>query len=78
MSKPWRVAGLLLAVAVFVSTIVTGEGALRVDGLPIVVSALYGAVAAFIWVWLLEAVVVAIGWLGRRLFSTRRSSDRGD
>jgi len=77
MSKPWRAAGLILAVAVFVSTLVTGRGALPVDGVPLVVSALYGAVAAFIWVWLLEAVVIAIRWLGRKLFSTRRPSDRG-
>lgn len=79
MSKRWRLTGLLLAAAVFCYTLLTGENpwAAPVD-LPIVVSALYGAIATFLVVWLYEAIVVAVRWLWRRLFPTPRPSDNSD
>ena len=79
MSKRWRLAGLFLAVAVFCYILLTGNNPWpEADGLPIVVSALYGAVATFLVVWLYEAIVIAARWLWRRLFPTPRQSDPGD
>jgi hypothetical protein len=79
MSKRWRLAGLLLAVAVFSYTLLTGENPWPVpDGLPIVVSALYGAAATFFVVWLYEAIVIAVRWVLRRFLPAPRPSDRGD
>jgi hypothetical protein len=79
MSKRWRVAGLLLAAAVFSYTLLTGESVWPVpDGLPIVVSALYAALAPFVAVWLYEAIVIAVRWLWRTLSPTPRPSDAGD
>ena len=79
MSKRWRFAGLLLAAAVFSYTLLTGESVWPVpDGLPIVVSALYGAVATFVAVWLYEAIFIAARWLWRRLYPAQRPSDPSD
>ena len=79
MSKRWRLAGLLLAGAVFCYTLLTGKSVWPVpDGLPIVVSALYAALATFVVVWLYEAIVIAARWLWRKLTPTPRPSNPGD
>ena len=79
MSKRWRLAGLLLAGAVFAYTLLTGKSVWPVpDGFPIVVSALYAALVTFIAVWLYEAIFIAGRWLWRRLSPTPRPSDSGD
>ena len=79
MSKRWRLAGLILAVAAFSYTMLTGNGLLAVtDGVPIVASAFLGAAATFFVVWLYEAIFTAVRWIWRRLFPTPQPSDPGD
>jgi hypothetical protein len=71
MSTRWRIAAAVVAVAVFVLTLVRpGDNPIPLlSGYPPMVGTLAWAILAVIWVWFLEAVVAAI----RRLVTAART-----
>lgn len=64
MSTRWKVAGLLLAGAAFVATLLNPGAFLDV---PPILEAAAVAVSVFITVWLYEAIFIAIQWVWRNL-----------
>jgi hypothetical protein len=67
MSKPWRIAGLIVAASVFVLTVAdpVADPPPFLEGIPSVVLAAARAVLAFVVVWFYEGVFQAARWVYR-------------
>lgn len=71
MSRQSRIAGLILAAIVFVLNLADPRpiGLPVLDtGMPVVLATVW-AVSAFVSVWFLEGVLIALRWFWRRLLS---------
>jgi hypothetical protein len=70
VSKRSRTAGVIVAAAVFVLTLVKPADTMPLPLLsapPPMVAAAIWAVLAFIWVWFMEGVLIAVGAIWRRV-----------
>jgi hypothetical protein len=67
----WDVAGVVAATLVFAITVIRGSAVIiPLVELPLVLSAAYGAFVAFVMVWMLEGIYLAVLWVRRRLGGT--------
>ena len=82
MSKPWLVAGLVLASLAFVYTVADGRAtapfflAGLAAGLPIVVVAMANAATALLAVWLYEGIYRALQWVWHSALGNDRTVER--